>query len=53
MPSVHASFMLRLPLAQVRPELELFVDWVRQEAARTRLALGEAHAVVPTTTANH
>ena len=52
MPSVHAYFMLRLPLAQARPELELFIEWVRQEAARTRLALGEADAAVPSAGAN-
>jgi hypothetical protein len=31
-----------MPLVPPRPELTMFVEWVRTEAARTRAALGEA-----------
>lgn len=34
-------YLVQLPLAQTRPELQRFMQWVRDEAARTRQALGE------------
>lgn len=34
-------YLIELPLAQQRPELQRFVQWVRAEAATTRRALGE------------
>jgi LysR family glycine cleavage system transcriptional activator len=37
-------YLIQLPLAQPRPDLQRFVEWVRNEAARTRRALGEADA---------
>jgi LysR family glycine cleavage system transcriptional activator len=37
-------YLIQLPLAQQRPELARFVDWVRAEASRTRRALGEGEA---------
>ena len=40
-PGSFAYYLIQLPLAQQRPELVRFVDWVRAEAGRTRRALGE------------
>jgi len=40
--SATTYYLIQLPLAQPRPELQRFVQWVRDEAARTRRALGEA-----------
>jgi LysR family glycine cleavage system transcriptional activator len=37
-------YLIELPLAQPRAELQRFVDWVRAEATHTRRALGEADA---------
>jgi len=34
-------YLIELPLAQPRPELSRFVQWVRAEAAATRRALGD------------
>jgi LysR family glycine cleavage system transcriptional activator len=34
-------YLVPLPLARARPELQRFMDWARSEAVRTRLALGE------------
>jgi LysR family glycine cleavage system transcriptional activator len=34
-------YLIQLPLVPPRPELTMFVEWVRAEAARTRAALGE------------
>lgn len=34
-------YLIQLPLAQPRTELQRFVQWVRDEAQRTRAALGE------------
>jgi LysR family transcriptional regulator, glycine cleavage system transcriptional activator len=34
-------YLIQLPLALARPELQHFADWVREEARRTRHALGE------------
>ena len=34
-------YLIQLPLAQQRPELVRFVEWVRAEATLTRRALGE------------
>ena len=36
-----AYYLIQMPLAQPRPELARFVEWVRAEAARTRRSLGE------------
>jgi LysR family glycine cleavage system transcriptional activator len=44
----HAYYLIQLPLAQQRPELSRFVEWVRGEAALTRRALGEDTAPRPT-----
>ena len=35
-------YLIQLPLAQPRPELQRFVQWVRDEATRTRQALGDS-----------
>jgi len=43
-PGSYAYYMIQMPLAQPRPELVRFVDWVRAEAGVTRRALGEADA---------
>jgi LysR family transcriptional regulator, glycine cleavage system transcriptional activator len=37
----HAYYLIEMPLAQPRPELRRFADWVREQAAATRLALGD------------
>jgi len=39
--SATTYYLIELPLAQPRPELQRFLQWVRDEAARTRRALGE------------
>jgi LysR family transcriptional regulator, glycine cleavage system transcriptional activator len=36
-----AYYLIQMPLAQARPELTRFVDWVRAEAALTRGAIGD------------
>ncbi|HTP75226.1 MAG TPA: LysR family transcriptional regulator [Burkholderiaceae bacterium] len=38
----YGYYLIQLPLAQPRPELERFMQWARAEAAATRRALGEA-----------
>ncbi|HEY2977740.1 MAG TPA: LysR family transcriptional regulator [Burkholderiaceae bacterium] len=43
-PGSFGYYLIQLPLAQQRPELARFVDWVRAEAGRTRSALGEVSA---------
>jgi len=40
-PGSYAYYLIQLPLAQPRPELDRFVEWVRAEAGVTRRALGE------------
>jgi len=37
----YGYYLIQLPLAQPRPELERFMQWARAEAAATRRALGE------------
>jgi LysR family glycine cleavage system transcriptional activator len=37
----YGYYLIQLPLAQQRPELNRFVEWVRTEASLTRRALGE------------
>jgi len=44
LPGSYAYYLIRLPLAQPRPELDRFVEWVRAEAGVTRRALGEPDA---------
>jgi LysR family glycine cleavage system transcriptional activator len=46
-PETYNYYLIEMPLAQQRPELTRFVDWVRAEAARTRRALGEANPAPP------
>ena len=41
-PGSYAYYLMQLPLAQPRPELDRFVQWVRTEAGVTRRALGES-----------
>jgi len=43
----YVYYMIEMPLAQPRPELHRFVDWVRLEAERTRRALGENSGASP------
>jgi LysR family glycine cleavage system transcriptional activator len=43
----HAYYLIQMPMAQPRPELSRFIDWVRDEAARTRRSLREADAERP------
>jgi LysR family glycine cleavage system transcriptional activator len=38
----YAYYLIQMPLAQPRPELARFVEWVRAEAGVTRRALGES-----------
>ena len=40
-PGTFGYYLIQLPLAQQRPELTRFVEWVRTEAGLTRRALGE------------
>lgn len=40
-PGSYAYYLIQMPLAQPRPELGRFVEWVRHEASVTRRALGE------------
>ena len=40
----YGYYLIPMPLAQPRPELSRFIDWVRAEAARTRRSLGESSA---------
>jgi LysR family glycine cleavage system transcriptional activator len=44
LPGSYAYYLIQMPLAQARPELARFADWVRAEAARTRRSLGEDDA---------
>jgi LysR family glycine cleavage system transcriptional activator len=46
----YVYYLIQMPMAQQRPELFRFVDWVRAEAGRTRLALGEDSAAPVTLT---
>jgi LysR family glycine cleavage system transcriptional activator len=43
----YVYHLIEMPLAQPRPELQRFVDWVRREADRTRRALGESSGAQP------
>lgn len=38
-----AYWLMRTPRAHTRPEVQAFSDWLLQEAASTRLAMGDAH----------
>lgn len=40
-PGSASYWLLPLPLARLRPELQAFIAWVRQEAALTRAAIGD------------